>query len=396
MREKILELDARYILPTYKRQPGVFVRGKGARIWDSEGKEYLDFLAGIAVDALGHCHPAMVAAMHEQAQTLIHTSNHLLTEPQVRLAEKLCQLTGMDRVFFANDGTTAVEAALKIAKKHGLSKCPEGDYEFVSLHRSFHGRTLGALAATGQEKYQKSFRPLIPGFRYVTADNELELHQAVNKKTAAVLVEPIQGEGGLTTMTAAYLGEIRRLCDEIDAFMIVDEVQTGMGRTGFWLAIQRFGIKPDMVILAKALGGGFPIGACLTRKGSNTILEAGDHGSTFGGSALACATALAVLNTIESEGLLQNAVERGAELALGLQAIGDPIVEVRGHGLMRGAILNRPIAREIVAACLKNGLIINATDESTLRFVPPLIITSGDVAESLQTLRDAIVSVKLL
>ncbi|MEQ1823269.1 MAG: acetylornithine transaminase [Fimbriimonadaceae bacterium] len=387
MREEIEQLDAKHILPTYKRQPGVFVRGKGARIWDSEGKEYLDFLAGIAVDALGHCHPAMVAAMHEQAQTLIHTSNHLLTEPQVRLAEKLCQITGMDRVFFANDGTTAVECALKIAKKHGLSKCPDGHYEFVSLHRSFHGRTLGALAATAQEKYQKSFRPLIPGFRYVTANNELELHAAMNKKTAAVIVEPIQGEGGLTTMSPEYLCSIRELCDTNDALMIVDEVQTGMGRTGFWLAIHRTKIQPDLVVLAKALGSGFPIGACLTRGRTNLILESGEHGSTFGGSALACATAFSVLNTIEGEGLLQNAQERGYELAQGLLAIGDPIIEVRGHGLMRGAILNRPIARDIVRACLDRGLIINATDETTLRFVPPLIISSDEVQECLRVLR---------
>lgn len=384
--EHIRELDATYVLPTYKRQPGVFVRGKGMFLYDAEGNEYLDFLAGIAVDALGHCHPAMVEALTKQANTLIHTSNHLCTEPQALLAEKLCQITGMDRVFFVNCGTTANETALKIAKKHGKLKCPDEDYEIICLERSFHGRTLGALTATGQEKYQKPFAPLIPGFRHIPANDVEALRAAVGPKMAAVLIEPIQGEGGLTTLTEEYLREVRRLTIENDALMIDDEVQTGIGRTGYWLALQRYGIEPDVVCLAKALGGGFPIGACLTRGFANTILAQGEHGSTFGGNALGCATAMSVLETIEAEGLIENAVARGEQLR-SILAEFPGVVEVRGHGLMVGAVLDRPIARDVVRECLAKHLIINATDDNTLRFVPPLIVSEAEIARGMEMVR---------
>lgn len=374
--EQIRELDAAYVLPTYKRQLGVFVRGEGMYLYDAEGKKYLDFLAGIAVDALGHCHHRMVEALTRQAMTLIHTSNHLCTEPQARLAEKICRISGMDRVFFANCGTTAIETALKIAKKHGQTK-GEG-YEIVCMDRSFHGRTLGALSATMQEKYQKPFAPLVPGFRHIPANDIDALRAAVGPKTAAVIIEPIQGEGGLTTLTEAFLKEVRAVTLEHDALMIDDEVQTGIGRTGYWLAVQRYGIEPDVVCLAKALGGGFPIGACLTRGRANTIIAQGEHGSTFGGNALGCATSLSVLETIEAEGLIQNATDRGAELAARLKEV-PGVVEVRGHGLMVGGVLDRPVARDIVRECLGKGLIINATDDNTLRFVPPLIVSAEQV-----------------
>lgn len=387
--EEIRELDATYVLPTYRRQPGAFVRGKGTRLYDAEGKEYLDFLAGIAVDALGHCHPAMVDAITKQANTLIHTSNHLCTEPQARLAMKICEITGMDRVFFCNCGTTATETALKIAKKHGHNKRPDGDYDIICLDRSFHGRTLGALTATGQEKYQKPFEPLIPGFRHIPANDIEALREAVTDRTAAVLIECIQGEGGLTTLTEEYVKEVRRLTEEHDALMIDDEVQAGIGRTGKWLAIQRFGVEPDVVCLAKALGGGFPIGACVTRGRTNTILAQGEHGSTFGGNALACATALAVLEEIERAELLQNAAERGAQLEAGLRQL-PGVIEVRGAGLMVGAILDRPIARDVVRECLGKGLIINATDDNTLRFVPPLIISADEVESCLDSVKSCL------
>lgn len=386
---EIQALDAKYVLPTYKRQPGVFVRGRGTRLWDFEGNEYLDFLAGIAVDQLGHCHPAMIEAITKQASTLIHTSNHLLTPPQPLLAKKLSEITGMDKAFFANDGTTAMEAAIKIAKKHGLSKCPDGGYEILSLYRSFHGRSLGALSATAQDKYQDPFRPLVPGFRHVAANDMQALCDAVSGKTAAVILEPIQGEGGLTTLSAEFLQIARTLTLEHDALLIVDEVQTGMGRTGRWLAIQKFGIEPDLVCLAKGLGSGIPIGACLTKGRTNDILAAGEHGSTFGGGAFACAVALAVLETIEQENLLENAEVQGRRLAEGLASL-PKVIEVRGDGLMRGAVLDRPIAREVVRTCLERRLIVNATDEVTLRLVPPLIVTSEEVDRALEIVDGAL------
>lgn len=387
--EEIRELDATYVLPTYKRQPGVFVRGKGTRLYDAEGNEYLDFLAGIAVDAIGHCHPAIIEALTKQASTLIHTSNHLCTEPQARLAKKICELTGMERVFFANCGTTANETALKIAKKHGHNKRPEGDYEILCMNRSFHGRTIGALSATMQEKYQKPFAPLVPGFRHIPANDIEALRAAVSDKTAAVLIEPIQGEGGLTTLTEDFLREVRHQTEKHDALMIDDEVQTGIGRTGYWLAIQRYGIQPDVVCLAKALGGGFPIGACLTHGRANTIIAQGEHGSTFGGNALGCATSMAVLETIEKENLLANAAELGAYMSEALRCF-PGVIEVRGHGLMIGAVLDRPIARDVVRECLAEHLIINATDDNTLRFVPPLIVTKQEVETCLHSVKSCL------
>lgn len=388
---EIQALDAQFVLPTYKRQPGVFVRGRGTRLWDSDGNEYLDFLAGIAVDQLGHCHPAMVDAITKQASTLIHTSNHLLTPPHPLLAKKLSEITGMDKAFFANDGTTATEAAIKIAKKHGLAKCPAGDYEFISLQRSFHGRSLGALSATAQAKYQDPFRPLVPGFKHIPANDVQSLCDAVNGKTAAVIVEPIQGEGGLTTLTAEFLQTARTLTLEHDALLIVDEVQTGMGRTGRWLAIQKFGIEPDLVCLAKGLGSGIPIGACLTRGRTNDVLHVGEHGSTYGGNAFACAVALAVLETIEAEGLLARASEMGCVLAERLATL-PRAIEVRGDGLMRGVVLDAPIARDVVRRCLERRLIVNATDEQTLRLVPPLIVSEEEIATATETMKTVLAS----
>lgn len=378
--QQIRDLDAKYVVGTYRRQPRVFVRGEGVWIWDAEGNRYLDFLAGIAVNQLGHAHPAMVDTITRQASTLIHTSNNLLTEPQARLAEKLHQVTGADKAFFVNCGTTAVESALKIAKKRGQPNRTE----FVALDRSFHGRTLGALSATMQPKYQDPFRPLVPGFRSVPANDADSLRAAVNDETAAIILEPIQGEGGLTTLSVEFLQAAREVATSAGALLIVDEVQTGMGRTGHWLALHRSGITPDLVTIAKGLGSGVPIGACLTYGEASDVLQPGDHGSTYGGNALVCAVALTVLETIEREGLLENARVRGEQLAAGLRAIGSPIVDVRGHGLMRGAVLDRPIARDLVRWGLDQGIILNATDDSTLRFVPPLIVDETHVDYALE------------
>lgn len=371
----IRDLDAKYVLGTYRRQAPLFVRGEGVWMFDSEGTRYLDMLAGIAVDQLGHAHPAMVETIERQARTLLHTSNILLTEPQARLAAKLHDVMGCDRTFFANCGATAIEAALKIAKKRGQ---PDRN-GIVCLERSFHGRTLGALSATMQPKYQDQFRPLVPGFTKIPANDLSALDAVITEQTAAVILEPIQGEGGLTVLTRQFLEAVRAKTRATGALMIVDEVQCGVARTGHWLAIQRSGIEPDLVALAKGLGSGVPIGACLTYGEASYVLEPGDHGSTYGGNPFVCSVALTVLETIEREGLLENARERGAQLAAGLQNIGGPIVEVRGEGLMRGAVLDRPIARDLVRWGMERGIILNATDDHTIRLVPPLIIEAAHI-----------------
>lgn len=388
--ETIKTLDDDHLASTYARFPALFVQGAGCLLWDNRGNEYLDLLSGIGVNQLGHCHPAVVGAITRQAQQLIHTSNLFLTAPQAQLAKKLCDLSGMDRVFFAVCGATANETALKIAKKHGNSKRPDGDYEIISLHRSFHGRTLGALSSTGQRKYQRPFEPLIPGFRQIEANNLQELREAFSHKTAAIHLETILGEGGVYPLSTEFLREARRLCDEHNALLILDEVQCGMGRTGHWFAYQMHGIMPDVLALAKGLGSGFPIGACLTHGKAAEILERGDHGSTFGGSPLAAAVAMAVLETIEHQNLMVNAKEVGEAFMDGLRALGGPVVEVRGHGLMIGVRLEQPIARDVVRECFEKKVILNATDEHTLRLLPPLILTDEQAQRGLNVLAEVL------
>jgi ornithine carbamoyltransferase len=377
--------DDAYLMHTYKRMPALFVQGSGCNLWDNRGNEYLDLLAGIAVCSLGHCHPALVSAITRQAQQLMHTSNLLLTAPQAQLAERLCKLSGMDRVWFGVCGATANEAALKIAKKHGNSKRPEGDYEIVCLHGAFHGRTMGALSATGTRKYQRPFDPLVPGFVHIQPNDIQALKEAVSHKTAAIHLEPIMGEGGVLALDDAFLQAARELADEFNALLIFDEVQTGMGRTGHWFAFQGTSVKPDLMCLAKGLGGGFPIGAVVARGKAAEILEPGDHGSTFAGNPLACAAALAVIDTIEHQGLIDNVISVGAHLQAALSSF-EIVEKVTGKGLMVGAILKKPIAREIVSKAFEKGLIINATDDSTLRFVPALIITKAQIDQAMSIL----------
>jgi len=381
--DNIKSTDDKHLMRTYSRLPALFVQGAGCSLWDNRGNEYLDMLAGIAVCALGHCHPAVVAAITRQAQQLIHTSNILLTAPQAQLAARLCQISGMDRVFFSGCGATANECAIKIAKKHGNTKRPDGDYEIIALHRSFHGRTLGAISATGQRKYQRPFEPIVPGFVHIEANNVEELRDAFSHKVAAILLEPIMGEGGVLELTEEFLLEAQSLCQKHDALLMLDEVQCGMGRTGKWFAFQHYGLKPDVLVLAKALGGGVPIGATLAAGKAADILEPGDHGSTFGGNPLACSTALAVIDTIEHQDLLDRATDMGAILSAGLAAMG---FEVSGKGLMIGAKHSEPIAKDLVKKCFENKLIINATDEHYLRFVPPLIVNEVQIAQALGTL----------
>lgn len=387
--DTIKSTDEQFVMQTYKRLPALFVQGAGCSLWDNRGNEYLDLLAGIAVCNLGHCHPAVVSAITRQAQQLIHVSNFGLTAPQAQLAKRLCELSGMDKVFYAVCGATANETALKIAKKHGLAKRPEGDYEIVSLLRSFHGRTLGVLSATGQRKYQRPFEPLIPGFKHVEVNDIAALKEAVGHKTAAIVFEPIQGEGGVMPLTTEYLKVARELCDEYGALLILDEVQTGVGRTGTWFHYQQHGIEPDVLCLAKGLGSGVPIGVCLAKGKAAEQLEAGDHGATFGGNPLSCSAGLAVLDAIEHYDLLENAKNVGAYLQEGLKQLGVFDI-VRGSGLMIGAIFKEPIARDIVAKAFDKKLIINATDEYSLRFVPPLILTYAQVDQALGILAEVL------
>ncbi len=385
---EIKRLDADYLLPVYARLPVTLVRGQGVKVWDANGKEYLDFLAGIATNALGHCHPKMVAAIQEQAATLIHTAGYYFTAPVAKLAEKLTQISGMDRVFFGNSGAEAVECAIKISRKWGKSHGGMNKYGIVAAQKSFHGRTMAAVTATGQPKYQEPFAPMVQGFTHVPFNNIDALTAAVTDDTCAVILEPIQGEGGVYPAHKAYLEAARKLCDKHQALLIFDEVQTGIGRTGKWFAYEHYGVVPDILTSAKALGGGFPIGACLARGEAALTLVPGDHGSTYGGNPLACATALAVLNTIEEEHLLANAAAMGAYFVQRLSEppFRDKIAEIRAMGLMIGVELKAPDAKRVLMECLERGLLLSAIGDHTLRLVPPLNVTRSEIDAALAIL----------
>ena len=385
---EIKQWDSDYVLGTYVRQPGTFVRGRGIRVWDADGKEYLDFLAGLAVTSVGHCHPKVVAAMQEQAATLVHMSNLYLTAPQAQLAKKLIEISDFDRVFFCNSGAEANEAAIKIARKHG-KKTSDNKFEIVTAHRSFHGRTLATVTATAQPKYQDPFRPVVAGFHYVPLNDIAALELAVNENTCAVMLEPVQGEAGIYPAQAEYLAAARAICDKHGALLIFDEVQTGVGRSGKWWAYQHSGVVPDVMTLAKGLGGGIPIGACLTRGASASTLVPGDHGTTFGGTPFATRTALAVLETIEEEHLVENAHAMGHYFVQRLQdpALLSKIKEIRSLGLLLGVELIAPDAKRVQSEALKNGLILNAVGNNILRFLPPLIIAKADIDQAIEILK---------
>jgi len=384
---------ADHLMSTYKRLPIQFERGKGIWLWDTEHKQYLDALSGIAVCGLGHAHPAVTKAITEQAGKLVHTSNLYGIPLQEQLAERLCGLANMDRVFFSNSGAEANEAAIKIARLFGHSKdidCPA----IIVMENSFHGRTMATLTATGNRKVQAGFEPLVRGFIRVPY-NDLDAIRAVaaNKSdTVAVLVEPVQGEGGVNIPDAAYLEGVRTLCDENDWLMMLDEIQTGMGRTGKWFAYQHSDIQPDVVTLAKALGNGVPIGACLARGKAAEMMQPGSHGTTFGGNPLACSAALAVLDTMEQEQLVMQAAERGQQLLEGftmtLQSR-EGVTEIRGCGLMIGIELDRPCT-ELVGKALSQGLLINVTAERVVRLLPPLITSEKQVDMIVEQVSDLI------
>lgn len=380
---KVFEQDKKYFMPVFSRYPLVLSHGEGPYIFDTDGKKYIDFLAGIAVNVLGHAHPELVKAICEQAGRLIHCSNLYYTEPQVLLIEKLAELSGLNKVFIANSGAEANEGAMKLARKFGKMKSAD-KFEIVTAEHSFHGRTLATLTATGQPKYQEGYEPLPGGFRYVPFNDKEALKAVVSAKTCAVLIEPIQGEGGVHVPLDGYLQYARELCDKHGALLIFDEIQSGMGRTGTFLACQGYGVKPDIVTLAKGLAGGVPIGAFMATDEVAAAFSPGDHGSTFGGNPLACAAALAVLNVIEKENLMANALSMGTYLMNELENLKKKypalIKIVRGKGLMVGAELSKP-GREVVDRCMAQGAIINCTAGNVLRFVPPLDIRREHVDE---------------
>jgi acetylornithine/N-succinyldiaminopimelate aminotransferase len=371
-------LEDRYLMRTYRRAPVDFVRGVGPLLWDADGKEYLDFLTGISVCSLGHCHPAVVEAVREQAGRLMHVSNLFYTEPMARLAERLSESSLGGRVFFANSGTEAVECAIKIARKHAHGRGVAAP-EIISFEGDFHGRSYGALAATPGLASNEALGPMLPGFRSVPRNDAGTLREAVGERTAAVLIEPIQGEAGVQPISDEALLAARQACDEAGALLILDEIQTGMGRTGSLWAYEQTPVRPDVLTSAKALGGGVPIGACVTGPAAADVLEPGDHGSTFAGGPVATSAALAVLDVIDDPGLLRRVRELGSQLRDGLEAL-DGVGETRGRGLMVGVGLEAGIDAQAVAAdLLQRGLVVNVPAVATLRLLPPLLIDSSHV-----------------
>jgi len=381
-----MELERRYYLQVARRQPIVLVRGQGTRVWDEDGREYLDFTAGWAVTSLGHCHPALVEALCQQARTLIQTSNQFYTIPQVQLAELLCQQSGLDRVFFCNSGAEANEGAIKLARKWG-KRHRNGAYEIITALGSFHGRTLTTTTATGNPHYQEPFTPLTPGFVYVPYGDLDALKRATGEKTCAVLLEPVQGEGGVIVPPEGYLKGVQEWCRSAGILFMLDEVQTGMGRLGTLFGFQRFGLEPpDVLTLAKGLGGGVPIGAFLVRE-EVAVLEPGDHGSTYGGNALACAGAYAVARTMVEQNIPAHAEAMGWRLKEGLERVKARhealVKEVRGLGLLLAVEFHDAIAWQVVSACNEERLLLNPVRPNAVRFIPPLTITPEEVDEGL-------------
>lgn len=387
--KELHEKDQKYYLPTFKRYPLAFKKGQGAYLWDIEDHKYLDVLAGIAVNNVGHCHPHVVKAIQKQAETLIHISNFYVSPQQVELSEKLTQLSGLDRVFLTNSGAESVEGAMKIARKYAYKKGRGGG--IISMENSFHGRTLATIA-TGQEKYQKGFAPIPEGFFKVPFNNIESVKAHMNEEVSAIIVEPIQGEGGINPADQSYLQELRELCDKNDCLLIFDEIQCGIGRTGKIFAKDHYGVQPDIMTLAKGLGGGTPVGAFLCNEKVSSTINFGDHGTTFGGNPLVSAAALATLEVIEQENLCEAALEKGQWLMDQLNAMKKdfPVIkEVRGKGLMIGVEMNRPTAH-LVKAMLNQKVLANATAGNVLRLVPPLTIEKEDLEILLKTLKSCL------
>ncbi|MSQ30191.1 MAG: acetylornithine transaminase [Dehalococcoidia bacterium] len=381
-------------MTTYRRQPLTLVRGQGTRVWDDEGRGYLDFIAGIAVDTLGHAHAGLTEVIAKQAGTLIQVSNLFYTEPQIDLAELLVAHSALDRAFFCNSGTEANEAAIKIARKWGIQH-RNGAYEIIATHNGFHGRTLGSVAATGTPRYREPFGPSLPGFVFVDFDDVGAIQAATTSHTAAVLLEPIQGEGGVNVPAPDYLRHVREWCDEQGILLIFDEVQTGCGRTGTLWAYEQAGAEPDIMTLAKGLGGGVPIGAVLA-KDACAVLEPGDHGSTFGGNALATAAGAYVIRQLIAGGVLENVCARGDQLERRLASLEDrsPLVAgQRGVGLLRALVLTADIAPDVATRAMARGLLVNPVRQNVVRFVPPLNVSAEEIDEAMDIIDAALAEV---
>ena len=389
-----MELEHKYYQGTFKRYPLVFVRGEGTRVWDADGKDYLDLVAGIAVNVLGHCHPAVVEAIQEQATKLVHVSNLYYNTRQIELAEQLGLLSNGMRSFFSNSGAEANEGAIKLARKYGREK-KNGAFEIISMQRSFHGRTLATTAATGQAHYQATWAPLPDGFKQVPYNDLDALKAAVSEKTVGILLEAVQGEGGIWQGTREFIQGVRQLCDEKNMVMICDEVQAGMGRTGKFFAWENYGITPDIVTMAKGLAGGVPIGAMLAGPRAD-LFEAGDHGTTFGGNPIACAAAVATVRAIKEENLLENARKMGEYWDGKMRALCTKynfIDSPRGIGLMRAVHVQRDLAGKIVEKAMYQGVLLNALGTDTLRIVPPLVVSQSDLDEAAERLDRALAEV---
>ena len=390
--DEIIKLTTKYVAQTYGRFPIVLTKGKGTQVWDRSGNKYKDFVAGLAVDNLGHCHPEIVKAIREQAGKLLHVSNLYHIEPQSLLAEELCKHSFADKFFFCNSGAEANEAAIKLARRASFDKGYKNRSEIIAMTNSFHGRTLGSMAATGQKKIHHGFSPLPSGFKHVAFNDAEAARKAVTSKTCAIIVEPIQGEGGVNISDKNYLRDLKKICVENDLLLIFDEVQTGFGRTGDLFAYKTFNVKPDVIVLAKALGGGVPIGAI---GASNKVMKhfvPGTHAATFGGNPLSCAAALASLKVLTSPGFLDNAKETGEYFKSSLEKLKTKfpvITNVRSRGMMIAATLSQPAA-PIVMDCMEKGYLINCVQQNTLRFIPPLIITKKEIDGLIKTLSQSL------
>jgi acetylornithine aminotransferase/acetylornithine/N-succinyldiaminopimelate aminotransferase len=398
--DQIAEVEKRALIPTYDRLPILAVRGEGCYLYDDRGKKYLDFLSGLAVNALGYAHPEILAVLRDESESLLHVSNLLYHPYQAPLAEKLARLAGLDRVFFANTGTEAIEGAIKLARAYARQRHPAepcAQVEILAVENSFHGRTLGALAATWPEKYRKPFEPLLPGVKFVRLNDAAHLRQSFTPRVAAVLVEVIQGEGGVVELQENFLKLAEELCRAHDALLVCDEIQCGLGRTGRWFAFQKHGLKPDVVVVAKPLAAGLPLAALIAREEASAAFSPGMHGSTFGGGPLQCRLALKVLEILARPGFLEHVCEVGAYFRAQLEKLRDglPLIrEVRGQGLMVAAELAVP-GKSVVRQALEAGFLMNCTQETVLRFLPPLIIERRHVDNLIAALRPILASLSL-
>jgi acetylornithine/N-succinyldiaminopimelate aminotransferase len=388
------ELEHKYFMPTFERLPVTLVRGQGARVWDDTGRQYLDFVAGWAVNSLGHCHPAVVSAVTEQVKNLIHTSNSFYTIPQIKLAELLVQHSCLDKVFFCNSGAEATEGAVKLARRYGRLHL-DGAHEVITTTGSFHGRTLAMVSASGQPRFQQPYQPLPSGFINVDYDSIEAIKAATTSLACAVMLEPLQGEGGVILPADGYLAEVRAWCDQAGILLILDEIQTGIGRLGTLFAYEQHGVEPDIMTLAKGLGSGIPIGAILA-KDRASVFAAGEHGSTFGGNPVTCAAAWATVNYIVEHDISENARQMGQYLAGKLNGLKQKfafITDVRGLGLLQAIEFSDDIARPVVLACLDGGLLVNKLKPNALRFMPPLIINRQEVDEALDILDKSLLDI---